>query len=123
MDLGPDLQVSVVDDAVQRSSGSERALVTTQTQDLATVWSRVLDSLADEASPQAGAFLKLTRPVGVVEDTALLAAPNEFTKDLIESRLRPQVTEVLSRELGREVRIAVTVEPELSDELPPSDGR
>jgi chromosomal replication initiator protein len=95
--------------------------VTTQTHDLATVWSRVLDSLADEASPQAGAFLKLTRPVGVVEDTALLAAPNEFTKDLIESRLRPQVTEVLSRELGREVRIAVTVEPELSDDLPAGD--
>jgi chromosomal replication initiator protein len=91
--------------------------VTTQTHDLATVWSRVLDTVADEASPQAGAFLRLTRPVGVVEDTALLAAPNEFTKDLIESRLRPQVTEVLSRELGREVRIAVTVEPGLSDEL------
>ena len=91
--------------------------MTTQTQDLATVWSRVLDTLADEAGPQAGAFLRLTRPVGVVEDTALLAAPNEFTKDLIESRLRPHVTEVLSRELGREVRIAVTVEPELADEL------
>jgi chromosomal replication initiator protein len=99
----------------------EGAHVTTQTQDLAAVWNRVLDTLADEASPQANAFLKLTRPVGVVEDTALLAAPNEFTKDLIESRLRPQVTEVLSRELGREVRIAVTVEPELADELPPSD--
>jgi chromosomal replication initiator protein len=95
--------------------------VTTQTHDLATVWGRVLDTVADEASPQAVAFLKLTRPVGVVEDTALLAAPNEFTKDLIESRLRPQVTEVLSRELGREVRIAVTVDPELSDELPTDD--
>ena len=95
--------------------------VTTQTHDLATVWSRVLDTVADEASPQAVAFLKLTRPVGVVEDTALLAAPNEFTKDLIESRLRPHVTEVLSRELGRDVRIAVTVEPELSDELPSGD--
>ena len=95
--------------------------MTTQTQDLATVWSRVLDTLADEAGPQAGAFLRLTRPVGVVEDTALLAAPNEFTKDLIESRLRPHVTEVLSRELGREVRIAVTVEPELADEHPGSD--
>jgi chromosomal replication initiator protein len=95
--------------------------VTTQTHDLATVWSRVLDTVADEASPQAVAFLKLTRPVGVVEDTALLAAPNEFTKDLIESRLRPHVTEVLSRELGRDVRIAVTVEPELSEELPSGD--
>ena len=95
--------------------------MTTQTQDFATVWTRVLDTLADEAGPQAGAFLRLTRPVGVVEDTALLAAPNDFTKDLIESRLRPHVTEVLSRELGREVRIAVTVEPELADEIAPSD--
>ena len=118
VDLGTDLHIWVVDDGDQ---ARERAHVTTQTQDLAAVWNRVLDTLADEASPQANAFLKLTRPVGVVEDTALLAAPNEFTKDLIESRLRPQVTEVLSRELGREVRIAVTVEPELADELPPSD--
>jgi chromosomal replication initiator protein len=99
----------------------ETAPVTTQTQDLTIVWTRVLDTLADEAGPQAGAFLRLTRPVGVVEDTALLAAPNDFTKDLIESRLRPHVTEVLSRELGREVRIAVTVEPELSDEIPATD--
>ncbi len=95
--------------------------MTTQTHDLATVWGRVLDALADEAGPQAGAFVKLTRPVGLVEDTALLAAPNEFTKDLIESRLRPHVTEVLSRELGREVRIAVTVEPELADDIPQAD--
>ncbi|HVQ87592.1 MAG TPA: chromosomal replication initiator protein DnaA [Actinomycetes bacterium] len=88
--------------------------MTIETPDLTAVWARVLGTLADEAGPQAGAFLKLTRPVGLVEDTALLAAPNEFTKDLIESRLRPHVTDVLSRELGREVRIAVTVEPELA---------
>ena len=98
--------------------------VTIETPDLTEVWARVLDTLADEAGPQAGAFLKLTRPLGLVEDTALLAAPNEFTKDLIESRLRPHVTDVLSRELHREVKIAVTVEPELAhDGRPPSsDG-
>lgn len=95
--------------------------VTIDIPDLTTVWTRVLDTLADEAGPQAGAFLKLTRPLGLVEDTALLAAPNEFTKDLIESRLRPHVTDVLSRELGREVRIAVTVEPELAESIV-SDG-
>ena len=85
------------------------------TPDLVAVWSRALGTLADEVGPQAQAFLTLTRPVGVVEDTALLAAPNDFTKELIESRLRTAVTEVLSRELGREVRIAVTVEPGLAD--------
>jgi chromosomal replication initiator protein len=96
--------------------------VTIEIPDLTTVWTRVLDTLADEAGPQAGAFLKLTRPLGLVEDTALLAAPNEFTKDLIESRLRPHVTDVLSRELGREVRIAVTVEPELAGEMAVAEG-
>jgi chromosomal replication initiator protein len=55
----------------------------------------------------------LTRPLALVEDTALLAAPNEFAKDVLETRLRSLVTEALSRELGREVRIAVTVEPGL----------
>ena len=79
--------------------------------DLAAVWSRALGTLAHEVGPQAQAFLTLTRPIGVVEDTALLAAPNDFTKELIESRLRAAVTEVLSRELGRDIRIAVTVEP------------
>ena len=79
--------------------------------DLVAVWGRSLRLLSDEVGPQAQAFLTLTRPVGVVEDTALLAAPNDFTKELIESRLRAAVTEVLSRELGRDVRIAVTVEP------------
>jgi chromosomal replication initiator protein len=85
--------------------------VAEQQPDLAAVWNRALGTLADEIGPQAQAFLTLTRPVGVVEDTALLAAPNDFTKELIESRLRAAVTEVLSRELGRELRIAVTVEP------------
>ena len=82
-----------------------------QQPDLVAVWNRALGTLADEVGPQATAFLTLTRPLGLVEDTALLAAPNEFTKDLIEARLRTAVTEVLSRELGRDVRIAVTVEP------------
>jgi len=85
-------------------------LVSTE-PDLAAVWSRALGTLAHEVGPQAQAFLTLTRPVGVVEDTALLAAPNDFTKELIEARLRSAVTEVLSRELGRDIRIAVTVEP------------
>ncbi|MDH4353714.1 MAG: chromosomal replication initiator protein DnaA [Actinomycetota bacterium] len=84
----------------------------TDDPDLATIWTKTLGTIADELGPQAQAFLRLTRPLGLVEDTALLAAPNDFTKDLIEARLRPHVVEVLSRELGRDVRIAVTVEPQ-----------
>ena len=89
--------------------------------DLESVWTHAIDGLADSAvSPQHRAFLRLTRPLGLVEDTALLAAPNEFAKDVLETRLRPQIAAALSAHLGRDIRIAVTVRPE--DDLPAAPG-
>jgi chromosomal replication initiator protein len=88
------------------------------TLDLAEVWAQALDSLADSAlSPQQRAFVNLTRPLGLVEDTALLAAPNDFTKDVLETRLRPVVVDALSQTLGRDIRIAVTVDPSIAPQL------
>jgi chromosomal replication initiator protein len=82
------------------------------TLDLVEVWQRSVDSLADGAlSPQNKAWIQLTRPLGLVEDTALLAAPNEFTKDLLDTRYRPLIAQALSTQLGRDIRVAVTVEP------------
>ena len=67
------------------------------TTDLADVWAKALDSLTDGSlTPQQRAFVALTRPLGLVEDTALIAAPNDFTKDVLETRLRPVVTAALS---------------------------
>ncbi len=56
----------------------------------------------------------MTRPLALVEDTALLATPNEFAKDVLENRLRPLITQVLSTQLGRDIRVAVTVQPDSS---------
>ena len=48
---------------------------------LAEVWSRAISRFdADTVRPHQRAWLSLTRPLGLVEDTALLAAPNEFAK-------------------------------------------
>jgi len=86
--------------------------------DLTDVWARALESLGDEGmTSQQRAFVSLTRPLAIVEDTALVAAPNEFTKDVLESKLRPLVVDALSRTLGREVRIAVTVDPTIAPSL------
>jgi len=86
--------------------------------DLTDVWTRALESLGDEGmTSQQRAFVSLTRPLAIVEDTALVAAPNEFTKDVLESKLRPLVVDALSRTLGREVRIAVTVDPTIAPSL------
>jgi chromosomal replication initiator protein len=79
--------------------------------DLSAVWERTIAGMADNSlSAQQRAWLRLTRPLGLVQDTALLAAPNEFTKDLLDSRLRPFLSTALSAALGREIRVAVTVE-------------
>ena len=52
-------------------------------------------------SPQQRAFLRLTRPLGLIDGTALLAAPSEFAKDAIERILRRPISDALGRHLGR----------------------
>ncbi|MFV2094619.1 MULTISPECIES: chromosomal replication initiator protein DnaA [unclassified Micromonospora] len=88
-----------------------------ETIDLGAVWLATTDELADEiVSAQQRAYLRLTRLRAIVEDTALLSVPDAFTRDVIESRLRPAITEALSRRLGRPIQVAVTVRP-------PEDGQ
>lgn len=83
--------------------------------ELSAMWNAALNSLSDGTlSPQQKAFVSLTRPLGLVEDTVLIAAPNEFTKDVLETRLRPLVSSALSQILGREIRLAVTVDPSIA---------
>src|SRR5690349_16760755 len=80
--------------------------------DLNAVWARALRTLLDEGvSGQQRAFLQMTQPSGLINDTILLAAPNDFAKEVIEVRLRPLIVHSLSQELGRPVRIAVMVDP------------
>ncbi|MEV6634480.1 chromosomal replication initiator protein DnaA [Actinoplanes sp. NPDC051470] len=84
--------------------------------DLSGVWDAAVAELADEiVSAQQRAYLRLTRLRAIVEDTALLSVPDAFTRDVIESRLRPAITDALSRRLGRAIQVAVTVRP-------PEDG-
>ncbi|MCU1605515.1 MAG: Chromosomal replication initiator protein DnaA, partial [Modestobacter sp.] len=100
------------------------------TVDLATVWDQIRERLAASLSPQQNAMLNLTRPLGLVEDTAVLAAPNEFTQTVLESRMRLVLAEALSQQFGREIRVAVQLEdspvqpaPTASAEQPPLDPR
>src|SRR5215472_9715080 len=77
--------------------------------DLGEVWARSLEELSDlQIEPHQRAWLRLTRPLGLVENTALIATPNEFVKEQLETRLRALITHALSRELGRSIQLAVT---------------
>jgi chromosomal replication initiator protein len=86
--------------------------------DLAAIWHAATDQLADGIdSAQQRAYLRMTRLRAIVEDTALLSVPDPYSRDMIESRLRPVITEALSRLLGRAIQVAVTVRP--PEDAPP----
>ncbi|MEU0691035.1 chromosomal replication initiator protein DnaA [Streptomyces uncialis] len=83
--------------------------------DLAAVWPRVLEQLLGEGRGQGVEakdehWIKRCQPLALVADTALLAVPNEFAKGVLEGRLAPIVSETLSRECRRPIRIAITVD-------------
>jgi chromosomal replication initiator protein len=89
----------------------------TDLDDLGAVWAAATEAIA---SAQYRAYLRLTWLRAIVEDTALVAVPDPFTRDVIESKLRPAITEALSQRLGRPIQVAVTVRaPEGSR---PADG-
>lgn len=84
--------------------------------ELTALWGRVIDAVALDA-PQHRAFLTLTKPLGLLPGNGvtnlLVAAPNAFAKDVLETRLRSVLGEVLSRELNERVNIAVTIDETL----------
>ena len=84
--------------------------------ELSALWSRVIEEVASDA-PQHRAFLQLSKPLGLLQNsdqtTLLIATPNLFAKDVLESRLRGAVSDVLTRELGEKTNIAVNVDETL----------
>ena len=93
--------------------------------ELSALWGRVIEEVAADA-PQHRAFLQLSKPLGLLHNsdqtTLLVATPNLFAKDVLESRLRTAVSDVLTRELGEKTNIAVTVDETLeSAPIPPAE--
>ena len=80
--------------------------------DLQKLWEQVLISVS---TPQYAAFLSRTKPLGLLAGESdegsnlLLSAPDLFTKDVLETRLRSILTDELSNLLGEKINIAVTV--------------
>jgi chromosomal replication initiator protein len=91
-----------------------------EAQDLSALWGSVIDQVAVE-SPQHRAFLSLTKPVGLIANEGgsnlLLSAPNDFAKDVLETRLRAVLNEVLSEKLEQKISIAVTVNEVAEEDL------
>jgi chromosomal replication initiator protein len=87
--------------------------------DLQKLWDQVVESVS---TPQYSAFLTRTKPLGLLPGSAeegsnlLLSAPDLFTKDVLETRLRALIGDELTNLLGEKINIAVTVTTEAKNE-------
>lgn len=93
-----------------------------QDEELARVWGHVVATLeaSPDITPRQIAFVRLARPLGLLDGTLLLAVGNDLTKDYLETRVRSEVTDALSDALDREARFAITVDPELASDTTPA---
>ena len=82
------------------------------TSDLGTAWRGVVADL----QPNQRAWLRASEPVTLHESTAIIAVPNDFTRTQLEGLLRGQLEDALTVAFGREIRIAVTVNPALEEQ-------
>ena len=82
--------------------------------DLAVAWPAVVAEL----QPHQQAWLRQSQPVHLHETTAIVAVPDDFTRSQLEGRLRNQLEEALAERFGHDIRIAVTVNPELGAVVP-----
>ena len=85
-----------------------------QANDLGTAWRAIVHEL----QPNQRAWLRASEPVTLHESTAIIAVPNDFTRGQLEGRLRAQLEDALSESFGREIRLAVSVNPALEDQSP-----
>jgi chromosomal replication initiator protein len=80
-----------------------------QASELEVLWPGIVDSLP----PNQRVWLTSSKPLMLAESTAVVAVPNEFTRNQLEGRLRTRIEDTLSERLGKPVRLAVSVDPTL----------
>jgi chromosomal replication initiator protein len=94
--------------------------VDTDGGDFRSVWERAVAQLdGDGVTQHQKAFVRLTQPLGLLDGTALLAVPNDLTKEVIEQKVREPLTRALADQLGHSVRLAVTVDASIGATLSP----
>jgi len=81
---------------------------------LEEAWHAVLEDL----QPPQRAWLQASRPVTLHGTTAIVAVPDEFTRNRLEGRVRGHLEDALTDRFGHAVQLAVTVDATLLQAMP-----
>jgi chromosomal replication initiator protein len=87
--------------------------------ELSGVWAQVLDQTLTTESVEGSqrAFINMSRPVALIDDTLLLAVANDMTRWVIESRYQASICAALSTAFSRQIGLAFRIDPQIG----PSD--
>ncbi|XSS42915.1 chromosomal replication initiator protein DnaA [Propionibacteriaceae bacterium Y1685] len=86
----------------------------TTDDDLTSAWQHMVD----QTSPAQRGWLRSAKPLTLHESTLMVAVPNDFTRERLETRMRTRLEEQASDHYGRTIHLAVTIDPDLAlDEL------
>ncbi len=88
--------------------------------EVAQAWQKTVEVLTRSGNLRGAqlAFIRLTRPLGMLNGTLLLAVPSEFAKDFLEVKARDVLSTALASSFGSSIRYAVTVDPSLEEIQP-----
>src|SRR5690606_42039743 len=91
-----------------------------ENDEITDIWARTVEILTENGDIGGAqrAFIRLTRPLGAVDGTLLLAVPSGFAKGFLETRARGGPTEALTAAAGAPVRFAATADPTREDGTP-----
>jgi chromosomal replication initiation ATPase DnaA len=95
-------------------------------RDVSRLWTAVIAELDGPSR----AIVSSCVPLTMHESTLMIAAPNEFTRDRLENRLRGRIEAALSDALGEPAHIGVTIDQSCTratagsrDTTPPTTSR
>ena len=85
---------------------------------LYSAWSFVRST----SDASARGWLKSMAPVAMHDSLYILAVANDFTRERVETRLRPSIEALLSDYFDRPIRLAIDVDPNLVIPEEPDDA-
>lgn len=81
------------------------------TDNLSAAWAHSLEILAETVGPATISLMRRARPLANIEGTILVAVPDSFVQNRIETHALATLIPTLSELMGRDIRIHFTVDP------------
>ncbi|MEY4424155.1 MAG: hypothetical protein RLZZ258_1258 [Actinomycetota bacterium] len=91
---------------------------------VAGLWLNVVTKLQgdDRLTPQILGYIRLVEPKGVLGDTLYLEVPNDLTREILNTRVRPSMLDAMAgnADFGGATNFAVVVNPEIEQAFAPA---